>query len=604
MTAAAETLELSTLDALRPITPDPTLLPRNLAALSAVAPDLAQRLSCTAPPEGWRPARALDGFVSYRCERAGAAPAWAAGTALPLDRAEALLRDYHCGELNATLPGIAAGAELVRLLETLPATNAVFVFEPDLRQLAAVLTLADFSAALRSLRCVLVPPDDPEAFLERLLLRFPGLLPPGNILRLPECDTAHLATVRDLCTRIATRFAGERQARLEVLRATPQAESAAGGRERLAVLVFAAEPMELAFAEHCVSAATELGWESELTVRSGPTWAQPLGLAERCAAFRPTRVLVVNPCGPLTPLPWPSATGLWHFHASATPPVAEHLNVCHLAASPEIAARLRAAGVAPEQVMELHWPALSSAAESAIPANPLAGSELGVLVCGDFGDPRDSANGVEQPTHKLAWHHLGTAIGRAWDRGAGLDADHLLAGVERETGLRIEHAATRRHLLDRAADALIPAIVGERMIQTLRKHGFRTCALGKGWDLCTPQPADTIPGSIFTPAGRARIRAIAPLAALAPAGSDPFSPELPTLAAIGVPVLAHKSSAALLPAGMACQTYRSADELPRLLARLRATRNAHSPTPPAATPRGAFAAALAAWAARTPARTR
>jgi hypothetical protein len=604
MTAVAETLDLSPFDTFHAIEPDPRTYPRNLAALSGVAPEWAQHLSRARLPENWRPARALDGFVTHRCEPPGSVPAWAAGSALPLERADALLRDYDWGELNATLPGIGSGAELVRLLQRMPPTGAVFVFESDSTRLAAVLSVLDLSAALRELRCVLVPPDQPAAFLERLLRRFPGLLPPGNILRLPECGEPHLAAVHELCTRIATQFAQERRVRIDALRAAAAAPAAAcRERERLAVIALTPDPADAAFAQYCATTAAELGWDCELLTHAGPTYRHPLALAERCAAFRPTRLLLVNPRFPLPPLPWPPAVGLWHLTAPPSLPADEIPGVEHFAATPRIAKRLRAAGAPAEHVEALYWPALGGAAESEIAPIPQAGSEPAVLLCGDYPDPRAGANRIEQPTHRLLWQQLRQGIEQTWSRGAELDPERLLAGAERSTGLRIEHGATRKHLRDRAADSLIPAVVGERIVRTLRDHGFRAFALGKGWDLCTSRPADTIPGSIYTPHGRACVRTIAPLAAISVGSGDPFTAELPTLALMGVPTLVHGPDADLPPAREAWRTFRNAAELERSLANFAAAREsgrvAHAAGAARHAPNRQFAESLRKWAART-----
>ena len=68
------------------------------------------------------------------------------------------------------------------LLDRLPAYTAAFVFETDLRVLAAVLRTQDVADAIARGRCVFVPPGREVASLEQRLARYPAHLPPGDIV--------------------------------------------------------------------------------------------------------------------------------------------------------------------------------------------------------------------------------------------------------------------------------------------------------------------------------------------------------------------------------------------------------------------------------------
>lgn len=175
-------LHLAKLDDLQPATLDPAIWSANLAALATVQPELAQTLAATPLPEHWRPAIALDGFVTYRIEPPATPPAWLGQSAAPLLRARSRLARFDpCGK-NPALPTCAAGAEVDFLLGRLAPHMTLFVFEADIRALAAVLHAHDWSSAIGERRCIFVPPADEEAFLRTLLESHPALLPPGDIL--------------------------------------------------------------------------------------------------------------------------------------------------------------------------------------------------------------------------------------------------------------------------------------------------------------------------------------------------------------------------------------------------------------------------------------
>jgi len=67
-------IDLTHFDALRPANLDPTVWSANLAALQGQDPGLSDELARVALPDHWRPALALDDFVTYRIEPPGAQP--------------------------------------------------------------------------------------------------------------------------------------------------------------------------------------------------------------------------------------------------------------------------------------------------------------------------------------------------------------------------------------------------------------------------------------------------------------------------------------------------------------------------------------------------
>ena len=93
-----DAIELATLDDAPPIDLDPARWPNNLNSLHTEQPELAEELRAAELPAHWRPVAALDGFPTYRVERAGQPPQWLAGTAAPLTRARAVLRYDQIGD--------------------------------------------------------------------------------------------------------------------------------------------------------------------------------------------------------------------------------------------------------------------------------------------------------------------------------------------------------------------------------------------------------------------------------------------------------------------------------------------------------------------------
>ena len=99
---------------------DPRVRDRNLAALRQSSAEYADLIERIVMPPHDRAVTALDGSVSFLFKSPESREGWLAATAMPLRRAEALCEQYQVGDLNATLPTVAAGAELRILLDSLP----------------------------------------------------------------------------------------------------------------------------------------------------------------------------------------------------------------------------------------------------------------------------------------------------------------------------------------------------------------------------------------------------------------------------------------------------------------------------------------------------
>ena len=265
MSQPASPIDLSRLEDYRATTLDPDVWSSNLAALAVEQIEFVAELRRVSLPETWRPARALDGFPTYRLEEPGQPPAWLADTAVPLKRAEATLAKSISDDKNVALPCLGTGAELVHLLERLPTHVAVFVFESDVKVLAAILQTQDCSIAISQGRCILLPPEREAAFLTAQMEAHPGLLPPHNILLADLVSTERLQELKGICEQVGRETIKRRNARLRELITCRPAELDTQHSERrpprLAVLSLRPHPPTHVHAESLAHAARGLGWD-------------------------------------------------------------------------------------------------------------------------------------------------------------------------------------------------------------------------------------------------------------------------------------------------------------------------------------------------------
>ncbi len=544
MNPPAPTVDLSSLDNDRPVTLDPRVWQSNLDALAAEQPGFADALRVVSLPESWRPALALDDFVTHRIEKPGQPAAWLGGTAAPVTRAAALLEQFVPAGNNLALPVIAAGAELRFLLERLPRHMAVFVFETDLMALAAVLRIQDFSTAIAEGRCVLVPPGREIASLSKLMGIQPGLLPPGSILLPDLVPAARIDQIRTVCEQVHAETDRRRSARLAELVAAPRADSASpAAQPRLAILALTPHSATRAVAADVERAARGLGWEVMYRCVAGPRGVHPLVHCEALAEFRPSLTLCMNHLGSLLPVVPSGVMCTWFHSVAAVPAELPDDGTLYLAASPAVADALRRAGAGPDAVLDWYWACVESAQS---PEDASAAGNTVILV-GDLPDHRPEIHGVKQGTHERLWEQLRVTAGQAWDTPRILRPDRLLDQAQRECGVALTEASLLETMVQLVERAIVPAAVLERLARALAGEAVEVLALGRGWERLSGPGIRPLAADLFDlPDRGADLR---PLACVIAAGGDVLSPTLLHAASMGWPLLVHNlGGQSLVPA--------------------------------------------------------
>jgi hypothetical protein len=544
-----DAIDLAALDQLQPVNLDPLLWSANLSALRAQQPELAHQLECLTLPSHWRPAVALDGFPTYRIESPSAAPQWLAGTAAPRTRAGALFRHDQIADRNPALPTIAAGAELQLLLDRLSAQQAVFVFEESVLQLAAVLRIVDLTSALAEGRCILIPPEREQAFLEEHLDRYPGLLPPGMILT-PACvSTERLARVRSICETVARRISDARGQRLLAVtaRTSAQTPNRGDGRDarpdhapRIAVLAVGPNPRSHQLSGELTAAADGLCWPTCCCAARGPRNVHVLPHCEKLADFAADLSICIDHPPERLPIPAGRISCQWHLDTKNVPESLPDDNTIHLAATPRVTKALRAAGVPQSRLADFHWAFPSvELEERAAPRSPRT-----VVIVADLPDASAAACRITQPTHRQLWAQLHQTAGKAWETAAITQPAGLLSSAERASGVTLGESSLRARMVRIIEFVLIPAVVLERISRLLLKASFGVATVGTGWHRCSSEALRPLAENLD--GGPARVARAAVAAAVFGGSADPLSPALFQAAALGWPLLIHSPGGASL----------------------------------------------------------
>lgn len=527
--------QLANFDDAPPLTIDPAVFDRNLAAISAEQPALAAQLRAEPLPITWRPVLALDDWPTWRCEGPGRAAEWLCDTAVPRTRADALLSIYQPGDLNATLPGIACGAELALLLERLPAHKGIYVFERDPAALSAVLRVVDVSADISSGRCVILHSDDLAEPLAAHLQRWSAMLPPGNIMLIPGVGDEHIAALRAIVERFATERLANQTRELDQLLAA-RVEPVSAEARRIGIFCGAPQRGAINIAEAISHAAATAGWNTSTFLVRGPRDVHPLAAARWAAAFRPSATLCIGHRAALLPKNISGEKFEWLWMADENKPTESAVYHRTFAASEIVAERIANSCPSATGTQPLFFAADERLADySGI--NQKSTHFDGLCLIGDRPLDDDEHLAKMQPTHQLLWRHLRDAVRSAWRDARPLDGETLLSAAERLTGVRIGESSVRPLFIDAVDRVLIPNVIVETAIRAARERGLRVWAIGGGWQAV--EFVDYLGDDVITAQNEIRMLCSRPAGVLAifPYSNEPWPPALLNVMIAGIPHL-------------------------------------------------------------------
>jgi len=535
MTGVNATLDWSALDEPRPASVEPTIWTRNLAALAEADSTLADLLGRTELPPTWRLVHALDETLTFRLEPPGQEPVWLADTAAPRTRAIALLENLRLPEQNLGLATVGTGCELALLLERLPGHLAVYVFEEELRRLAAVLRIRELAQPIAQGRCIFVPPGYEEEYALDLLRRHSGLLPPGTLLAMDQVSPARREALQRLCQRLHAEVGQHRTERIQTLAATPVQPSPTP-TPRLLVVALKPDRASQVLAADLTAAAQELGWPVTCSTVSGPHAVHPLFHVERVVEFRPTLTLMLDHLTDVLPVRPSGTTYVWHSCADSVPREIPVDGTSHLAASPQVAAALRAAGASPDAVRPWYWACATEIEAASADERSASGRERPLLLVGDLPALEPQAHGVTQDTHRILWNTLVRLAAQLWPTPNILEPGKVFARAEGQCGVQIRDEVLRDTLIRLVERVIVPGVVLEAVASALVELGPRVLTLGRGWQRLRHARLRCLAADIFSLPQGERWE---PRACIFAGQSDPLCPALLYAGARAWPLIVH-----------------------------------------------------------------
>lgn len=530
-------LSLAALDNAPPLSCDPGVLARNLAALAEVDPPSAELIRSTTLPDHWRATIGLDGSPAWRIEEPHRPAEWLVGAAAPQHRAEGLLAPVAVQDRNPVLASVDVGAEILLLMQRRPLHQAIFAYSASSAQVRALLIVHELSAVLREQSLILLIEPHAEARLSDVLSKHAGLAAPSTIIPLPHTAENELHALRALCERISSAISHAKELRMAALREDRarmrNTRTNAGMKERVAVVAMTADRIDHRLAYALADSAESAGVQALPFASDRPTHAHALGAAEAIATHGAIATLFVSSVPqPLRPIAGPAARWLLR-----TPDPAERLAETadlFLPASPEIGAALRCMNVPPDQVVSFYWGCFNApdgrgAVAAAPPQNDL------VAVLADVPSADAAACGVEQPTHKILWQCARELVQGGWQTSLAISPAELLAAAERRAGVRISEENIREAMVRGLGQFLIPATVVECVVAELRQINLAVWGVGRGWSRLLRGPADRHSEDLLDCGERDP----APRAAISAGPIEPWQRDFPSAAARGWRLLVH-----------------------------------------------------------------
>jgi hypothetical protein len=522
-------IDLSSLDHPPPLDLDLSIFQHNLTALRKFDVALADLIRQAGIAPHWSAARALDDFATWRIEGSDEQQHWLDHTALPRRRA-AVIAAAARPEQSVALPSIGTGAEVIALMERVGPLAGVFVFEPSLSTLAAVLRTVDLAEAIASSRCVIVPNERGEAHVTELLREYTGLLPPARVIQTPGTAQQRMEEVHGLCDRVARVTAADRDARMGALiPCAPQPDAGSG----VAILSLTAEARAWALARDLQSGAAAQGVESRVCLADGPRNAHALVHALRLEGFTPRVTICVDHPPTAAPFPLAGVPCQWHTRSIDGRGDRVAPDVVHLAATPAIAAELATVGIEAANCVDFFF----GVNEQRVCEPVDATFSRNLVLIADLPSDQPHAYGVVQPTHKILWEALRKCIDAHWTMPEFVRAEAILRRAERRSRVEIKEAALRARLLRIVERGLIPAVVLEKIVLASTQSGLDCVLIGTGWREMESPHVTVLAASVqdlTETQWKAR-----PVAAVFSCLPNPLTRDLVTVAGRGWPILLH-----------------------------------------------------------------
>lgn len=273
---------------------DSSCFERNLTALSATSPDLAERVrQCHQQlfdaPQPPRLAYTRDQRLNFQLPAADGSWQWFGKSSIPAVRAEMCVDRFDTGTANVLLPGLGQGSEAEILTRHLGRHRAVFVWEECIESVTLSLYLHDYATALADCRLIFIH-SDLDSLARNLadwLMEHPGHLCPNRIMLWPWQQPIDLANCQAAVESAYRHVEQQREVELKQLQqqlANLPAADANTDNPSILFCSLRAEHDVWELIDSLDAAARQLGWPTAKSDIRLPGDIHPLARAKKLRA--------------------------------------------------------------------------------------------------------------------------------------------------------------------------------------------------------------------------------------------------------------------------------------------------------------------------------
>ncbi len=471
---------------------------RNLAALAASQPDVAELVEAEPIPESATLSTGRDGTRTFQVADETGRLTWLGGSSMPsISAPEVLTEAEGGGNGSAGLPGILTGLEPLVLLWKLLPHEAVFVLEECLLHLKLAMHLYDYSDAIARQQLVFIPTAALTGHLAAFHRDHPGHLLPARLVAVPQRSSVYTTELRQQLESAGTAAAAsqDRTVQDHVEQLGARAFDVVPDPPRVAVLGVDARPRSLEQARRISRGLASLGWRHEVCVPDAPSRCH---ISARLAAIRRVEadvVLFVNgsPGSLCQRLPDTLPVLSWYLPGSTVEPSLRgglREGQLSFAATRSLADAVLATGIDPSTV-ELS----DVAADETIfhptrqQAELAADRPIDVAILMDLPDIRPEAVGVTLGSHVTLWRAMEKAVWQRVDRYEHETAEGLIDVAQRASGTALQDESIRSRFAAALRERLAPAVIARAAASALADLGVRIALFGTNWPaVAMPQP--------------------------------------------------------------------------------------------------------------------
>ncbi len=267
---------------------------RNIAALSEIDPTTTKQIEASDWSNNIVFKPALDGTMSAfgpELSKSG----WFAASGAPTIREKVLTDNMSVENVNLILPGSGHGEGLRRLLLRIKPWQSIFVHEPNIRLIAILLSLNDFSSAIKNRQLILLTQDDLKDSLVVFFEKNPSFIVPTRMLSWPwlsEREATALSqkvemAITEINQQIGLKIAHARQELLDSYLAN-------GNTEQIEIISLTDKVEHTQLVENILSALKKLKKPAGKYMLDCPEHNGIISLTQRLSATRPGTIFSVG----------------------------------------------------------------------------------------------------------------------------------------------------------------------------------------------------------------------------------------------------------------------------------------------------------------------